>query len=142
MKISALIFSAFVLLFAASCTSQNVKGVKQTESLVNTCWKVLDQPCQGCFTLQQSKNMDKIRKSDPYTYLCFSENKVRIKNNCTGNYADYSFNQETGFLNIENMADGAVSTDCNRPDIPPGNYRVSFENQKMKIRLENPENNN
>ena len=135
MKFSALICSASVLLFANSCTSQNFTGSNEEKSLVNTCWKITERACSGCFTLQKDKVSNEIRKSDPYTYVCFSENKIRIKNNCTTNYADYSFDLETGILKIENSADGAVSADCNRPEFPTENFHVNFENQKMKIRL-------
>lgn len=137
MKISAFICSVSVLLFAASCTSQNFTKSNEEKSLVNTCWKITERACSGCFTLQKDKVSNEIRKSDPYTYVCFSENKIRIKNNCTTNYADYSFDLETGILKIENSADGAVSTDCNRPEFPSENFHVNFENQKMKIRLAN-----
>ena len=77
----------------------------------------------------------RVFQNDSHTYLCFSEKKVRIKNNCAENYADYSFDQETGILKIDNKADGAVSMDCNRPEFPAENFRVNFENQRMKIRL-------
>lgn len=135
MKISAFICSVSVLLFAASCTSQNFTKSNEEKTLVNTCWKITERPCGGCFTLQKDKVSKQIQNSDPYTYLCFSENKVLINNNCTTNYANYSFDQESGILKIENSTDGAVSTDCNRPEFPTNNYRVDFEKQRMKIRL-------